>query len=178
MCCKSERRQKALLSGSVIFAASFSVPPCTLVVASLATSGDLATPVRGNGNVRTVKKQYSLWIVGELLWEGVERSRLGCVWVEAGCRLPRTIRTTKFHPALAERPVVASRDARSLLVSLRRAAVNRAPCWSWRRAGWSWRWGVWRDTQDHRAQVAKYPRYSIDQLDSRTLHCNQSGCLS
>jgi len=146
MCCKSERTQKAFSSGSVIFAASFSVPPCTLVVASLATSGDLAT----------------LWIVGELLWEGVERSRLGCVGVEAGCRLPRTIQTTKFHPALAERPVVASRDARAFLVSLRRAAVNRAPCWSWRRAGWSWRWGVWGDTQDHRAQVAKYPRYSVD----------------
>ena len=112
------------------------------------------------------------------MWEGVERSRLGCVGVEAGCRLPRTIRTTKFHPALAVRPVVTCRDARSFLVSLRRAAVNRAPCWSWRRAGWSWRWGVWRDTQDHRAQVAKYPRYSVDQLDSRTLHCNQSGYLS
>merc|ERR1712012_413634 len=48
------------------------------------------------------------------------------------------------------------------------SSVRDRHIWSWRRAGWSWRWGVWRDAQDHRTQVAKYPRCSVDQLDSRT----------
>ena len=56
----------------------------------------------------------SLWIVCELLWERIERAGPGGIRIEAGCRLPRAVRTTKFDPALAVRPLVAGGGAHTL----------------------------------------------------------------
>ena len=91
-CCKPERRQKAFSSLSVIFAASFSVPPCTLVVASLATSGDLATPVRGKGKC---SNHQEVILTLDSLWTFVGRGWTVQVWLCRGWgRLP----PAKNHP--------------------------------------------------------------------------------
>ena len=90
----------------------------------------------------------SLWIVCELLRERIEGARPGCIRIEAGRRLPRAVRTTKFDPALAVRPLVAGGGAHPLLLPLRWAPFHRTPCWRrWR--GWA-RWSrlVGRDAED------------------------------
>ena len=69
-------------------------------------------------------RRDSLWIVCELLWERVERARPGRIRIKTGRRLPRAVRTTKFNPALAVRPLIAGGGAHTLQVTFRRAAFN------------------------------------------------------
>jgi len=133
---------------SIIVPSRLSISPSALVVASLATFGDLAT----------------LWIVCELLWERIEWARPGRIRIEAGRCLPRPVRTTKFDPALAVRPFVAGGRAQPLLVALCWAAFDRTPYWSWRRRWACWSGLVGRDAEDDGAKVAKDAGYSVDQL--------------
>jgi len=135
---------------SILVPSSLSVSPGTFVVASLATFWDLAT----------------LWIVCELLWKRIEWARPGRIRIEAGGCLPRPVRTTKFNPALAVRPLVAGGGAQPFLLALCWATLYRTTCWGWRRRrGACWSWLVRRDAEDDGAKVAKDPGYSVDQLD-------------
>ena len=115
-------------------------------------------------------KRDSLWIVCELLWKRIEWARPGRIRIETCCCLPRAVRTTKFDPALAVRPLVAGGGAQPFLLALCWAAFDRTTCWSWRRRGACWSWLVGRDAKDDGAKVAKDPGYSVDQLDPGALH--------